>query len=506
MKLGLSFSWGVASSVFAAAMTFLAIPFYIDVLGTEAYGVIGFFIVLQGLFQLLDLGMAPTVSRNIARSITPADKDQSRNLVHSLALIYWGVGILAALVISVFAGPIAAKWLKAEHLAPAQIAVAVALMGLTLAAKWPTSLYSAALIGAERLPTASMITISAATAANVGGVAVVTLVLPTLEAFFLWQALVSFVQTLAMRHALWRVLVGHTRARVDIGELKKIWAFSAGMTGITAAGIALSQLDKLLLSRLIPLSEFGNYMLATLIASMLLLMARPMFQTVYPRMSKLVVSGNEVDLARTYHMATRFLASIVFPMAMAMIVYAHDFLLLWVGNPAIAANTAPSVAMLAAGSALNAVMHIPFALQLASGRVRLALGISVTLTILIVPLIVILTNRYGAVGGASAWFVLNSVYLIGGSWLTHRTLLLGERRAWLLRDVGVPLAIAGGIGALATTCRGLLQTGPIENLLVGTLMSVVCMLACLLSYAPLRQMLRTAFHDRTRVGRARHTC
>lgn len=505
MNLGRSFSWGVASSVCSAAMTFVAIPFYIRILGPEAYGVIGFFVVLQGLFQLLDLGMAPTISRQIARAVTPTDREQSRNLVHSLALIYWGIGILAALLITIFAGPIADRWLKAEILSPAQIAVAVALMGLTLAAKWPTSLYSAALIGAERLPTSSMITMGAATAANIGGIVVVTLVSPTLKAFFLWQALVSLAQTLAMRHSLWRILQGTARARIDVNELRKMWAFSAGMTGITVAGIALSQLDKLLLSRLIPLAEFGNYMVATLVASMLLLLARPMFQTIYPRMSKLVVNRNQVELVGTYHMSTRFLASIVFPMAMAMIVYAHDFLLLWVGSPAVAASTAPSVAMLAAGSALNAVMHIPFALQLASGRVRLALGLSVTLVILMVPLIVVLTNRYGAVGGASAWFILNSVYLLGGAWLTHRTLLPGELRLWLLRDVGVPLAIATGIGATAATFRGWAQTGPVENLLVGTVMSAVCMLACLLSYAPLRQMLRTVFHDRTRMRRTRHT-
>lgn len=495
----------MSSSVISAVITFLAIPFYLRILGTEAYGVIGFFLVLQGLFQLLDLGMAPTVSRQIARATSPADKEKIRDLVHSLAVIYWSIGIVAAMLIVGFSNEIAGNWLKADDLQPAEIAIAVGLMGLALAAKWPSSLYGAALIGAERLPTFSIITISMVVAANLGGVVILILVSPTLKAFFLWQILVGVTQTVIMRQAIWRILPGSQRARIDVGELRKVWAFSAGMTGITIAGITLSQLDKLLLSRLISLAEFGNYMIATLVASMLVLVARPMFHTIYPRMSRLIVNHNEVDLIRTYHLSTRFLASIVFSMAMAMIVYGEDFLILWVGQSTFAPSTVTSIALLAAGSALNAVMHIPFALQLAFGRVRLAFGISVALAILMVPLIIVLANRYGAVGGASAWLVLNIVYVAGGAWLTHRRLLRGEGARWILQGVGVPLVLVAGYWAIAEGLRAFIQASPIGNLMIGTILTALCMLTCLVSYKPLWEMLRSLFVEQVRLFRMRST-
>ena len=43
------------------------VPAYVSRLGPEAFGLVSFFIVLQTLFQLLDLGLTPTMSREAAR-------------------------------------------------------------------------------------------------------------------------------------------------------------------------------------------------------------------------------------------------------------------------------------------------------------------------------------------------------------------------------------------------------------------------------------------------------
>jgi hypothetical protein len=83
-------------------------------------------------------------------------------------------------------------------------------------------------------------------------------------------------------------------------------------------------------------------------------------------------------------------------------------------------------------------MHMPYALQLAYGAVRLSLVIAVSMCVLLVPLIILLTTRWGAVGGAAAWLVLNIFYLFFGTWLTHRELLPALGANWLAKDVGVP--------------------------------------------------------------------
>jgi len=43
------------------------LPLYLQYLGEEAFGLVGFFIVLQAWMQLLDMGISPMLSQQTAR-------------------------------------------------------------------------------------------------------------------------------------------------------------------------------------------------------------------------------------------------------------------------------------------------------------------------------------------------------------------------------------------------------------------------------------------------------
>lgn len=48
---------------YIAFVGILILPLFLKHMGAEAYGLIGFFTMLQGWLQLLDLGMSPTMGR-----------------------------------------------------------------------------------------------------------------------------------------------------------------------------------------------------------------------------------------------------------------------------------------------------------------------------------------------------------------------------------------------------------------------------------------------------------
>jgi len=203
--------------------------------------------------------------------------------------------------------------------------------------------------------------------------------------------------------------------------------------------VVLSHLDKVLLSRILSLDEFGRYMLATVVASGLYVLFGPIFNVVYPRMSAQYAAGDSKGLLATYKQGTLALSSVLFPIVILAAVLSEELLFAWTGNRTLAANVGPIVSLLLAGTALNGVMHFPYALQLACGATRLPLTITTGLVVVMVPLTVALSLTNGASGGATAWFVLNLLYVFFGTWITHRTLLRGEGLRWLLHDVGVPL-------------------------------------------------------------------
>ena len=58
-----------------AALAQLAfVPLYLKFLGIEAYGLIGFYMMLQGILQILDVGLSMTINRELARYLTQPEK------------------------------------------------------------------------------------------------------------------------------------------------------------------------------------------------------------------------------------------------------------------------------------------------------------------------------------------------------------------------------------------------------------------------------------------------
>ncbi len=442
MNLRRNVAIAIANSVCTAVLTLLAIPFYLRYLGMESYGLVGFYATTQALLQLLDAGLGPGVNREMAQASASGGIERARNLLLTLARVYWLVALAIAATLLLASPAIAQHWLNARELAPETLRNAVALMGLVIACRWPSGLYQAAVLGMHRVATSSTINMLAVLASTAGAILVLAFVSATIEAFFAWQAIVALGQALAMRAAAWHYVGREGAGSFDLRAVARIWRFSAGMGGIAVASVLLVQMDKVLLSRMLTLESFAHYALAAVLASGLYVLLTPVFNVVFPRMSSMVARGEGAALLEFHKTGTRLLASFLFPIAIAFACAAPDLVRLWTGDAAIAARVGPLVSLLVLGTSLNGIMHFPYALQLAHGRSSLALTITVLLAICLLPLIVLLTSRYGAIGSAAAWLTLNVIYLLFGTWMTHRVLYPGAATGWLLHDVLVPLLVS----------------------------------------------------------------
>lgn len=449
MKLARNVGVGLANSIWTAVLGLAVVPLYLRYLGIEAYGVIGFFATTQALFQILDLGMAPTINREIARSSAAGLSGDIRNLVHTLAVIYWCVAGIICVAMVAAAPVISAHWLKSSTLSHDTIVQALRLMGLVIACRWPTGLYIGALNGLQRIDVSSGINIAMITLGNLGAVCVLAFISPTVSAFFLWQAGIGVIYAMVLRWAAWRALGRPSGVAFDARALKSIWRFSATMMALAIAGLALSQFDKVLLSKLLTLEAFGQYVLAGVVASALSMVIAPFFNAIYPRFSRFIAGDQNSDVRKLYRVSGRLLAAISFPVAMVIAVAGEDLIRLWTGNLHLAENVAPLAALLAIGTALHGVMYIPYALQLAEGKTYIPLTVTFVLLAIIVPVTVSLALHYGAIGGALAWVILHALYVVLGTWLMHRFIGRWSGFPWLAREIGVPFLICCLFGLLA---------------------------------------------------------
>ena len=432
----------MAASVWSALLGLAVIPLYIQYLGIEAYGLIGFFVTGQTLLSLLDMGLAPTINREMARCSAAGRMEEGQRLLHTLAVVYWLVAVCIALLLLAVSSLVVDHWLQIRGIDRNEAQRAVVLMGCVIGFRWPVALYQGALMGLQRLTVTSAVSMASSTLANVGAVLVLVHVSATLSAFFMWQAAVAFLYVLAMRHFAWKAIGTDSAPKFDLPALKHIWKFSAGMSGVAITSLAFTQLDKVLLSKFLDLEHFGRYALAGVAASGLYVLLTPVFNAIYPRMSAMVARHEVQALLRFYKEGTLRLCCALFPLVIFAVVRSEDLLRVWTGNAALAKDAAPLFSFILVGTALNGVMHFPYALQLSSGASRLPLTINAILIVAMVPVTVTLSLSFGAIGGAVSWMILNFLYVLLGTWLTHRTLLVSEGLAWITRDVGLPAAVS----------------------------------------------------------------
>lgn len=448
-------SFNLLGTFWSAVMQFAFVPVYLRLLGIEAYGLIAFAVTLQASLQVLDLGLSPTMNREMARfSVSTNSALESRDFVRTIEVGYWLLGLVMGGVI-VFAAPvISSSWIKAGSLETGVVTHAVMIMGIMTAFQWPLSLYQGGLLGLQRHGVHNAINIVMSTVQNVGAVLILLYVSPTVTAFFSWRAAVSLLQVLCTTFMLWRSLPATGRSpRFRPRAFGTTWKFAAGISGIALLGMILTQVDKILLSKLLPLADYGYYMLAASVANALLMVIGPVYNAMYPQFCTYVAKHDDKALRSAYHLNTQLMAVIVLPLAMLLIFFSHDILRLWTGNAITAAATAPLLAVLATGTALNGMMVVPYALQLAYGCTSLGLAITSVFIVTMVPAVVFMALNVGPLGVASVWVVLNTVYMLVGVPLTHRTMLPGDAGQWF-RNV---LPVMGVCLLMATMARFLIR-------------------------------------------------
>lgn len=432
-------------------MALAFVPLYVQILGIEAFGLIGFMLSLQALSQLFDFGMGGSINRELAqRAHGPKTRGAVRDLARTYELLVWPLSIVIGLVLWLSGPLIANYWLRPQLMSTADTSTAVSLMGLVVASMWPTVFYSNGLSGLERQTTLNIVNALFATLRSAGVLLVLWLVSPTINAFLAWYALVGLCHSAILAAFFWRALpLADHAPRFRSEEIRVAHRFAGGLFAITALSLGLTQIDRLATSVLLPLPELGYYGIAISVSAGLGRMVQPMFNALYPRFSRLVADGNQDGLSTLYHLSSQYLAVVIASVSMLLVMFGEDILLLWTGDPSLAAKAVVPMSLLVLGSALNGLMNLPYALQLANGWTRLTIGANTLALLAVIPYGFWVVSRHGITGAASIWLLVNLFTLLYVLPRMHRRLLSGELHAWYCRDIIPPFLAAAATAGLA---------------------------------------------------------
>jgi O-antigen/teichoic acid export membrane protein len=428
-----------AGRTWFALMGLAFVPLYIGYMGIESFGLVGFFITLAGATTILDMGLTTTLNRELARlSALPDAAAEIRTLLHTLEIVYWGIAMLTGAFVVVTAPLIADHWLQAETISNETVTRAVMMMGLTLALQLPMAFYGGGLLGLQKQVSYNIVYAGIATIRYAGVVLVLEFVSPTIIAFFTWQAGTVLVGVIVSRLVLINCLPRSSSARLfSAGILRKISGFAFGSAGITVTAVLLIQSDKLILSRILPLTDFGYYTLAWMVATVLFYITYPIYTAFFPRFSSVSVSDPSV-LPLLYRKASQLMAIAIIPLGITLAFFSREILSLWVADVRTVENTWLLISVLVLGVIANGMLHIPNALQLSQGWTRLILICNSVAVFFLIPGMIFATMNWGAMGAAILWIALNVTFVCVIPLFMHRRLLAAEKPGWYTYSLAVP--------------------------------------------------------------------
>ncbi len=412
--------WGIAS-------VYIFVPVYIKLLGIDAYGLISFNAIVLALLFIADAGLSSSFAREAAKG------QRGQELLDALTSIERVLFGILTVIGAAFAGlaPVFADhWLDSVGALDQSVVVqSLQLMPFALVPQIAMSLYVGGLMGLERQVVANLLT-TTFTVIRSGCVIIPIYFIPDVRVFFAWQAISSVLMLLVMRATLRRYICGgdrkesslapDLRGRFSVAALQKIRGYALGMLGMSFVAGLNTQLDKLVVSKMLPLAEFAQYSLVSTFALIPYILTLPVATALLPRLTNLLETKQSSELARLYRSSTYYIASIGTIAGVAIYLFVGDVMKLWLQGQHVNDMAIQAARLLALGSTLLTFQLAPYQLSLAHGHTATNLKLGLRVLLVSIPLQIFLTSHYGMLGAAFPWFLLNAVAFVYLGATLHR--------------------------------------------------------------------------------------
>lgn len=404
------------SQIYIIFISIAILPYYIKYMGSEAYGLVGFFALLQSLFSLLDFGLKPTISRQTAQyNGGTLSSLNFRQLFRSLHIIFSTVAVIGGVNLLLASNYIANHWLNIESLNLADVIFCLHVMAISVSLRWTTGLYRGVISGSERIVWLSRANAVMATLRFPCALMYMYFFGFTVKSFFTYQLLVAFLEIFIYSIKCYSLLP-KLSSNISIGwslkHIKPILAFSLINAVTAAVWVFITQLDKLILSGILSLSDYGYFSLSVLVAAGIMQISTPISTAIMPRMARLEAEKNHEDIRSIYLNSTRLVSIIVVTAGIVLAVISEQFLYAWTGDKFLASQAAPVLQLYSLGNAFLALSAFPYYLQYAKGQLKYHLIGNVIMLAVLLPCIIWAATNYGAIGAGWTWFLTQAFYLV----------------------------------------------------------------------------------------------
>ena len=425
---------------YTIAVAVIITPLYLQYLGAEAFGLVGFFVVMQNWLNLLDMGLSTTLGRQVAYARGQVNGFKKfHNLLRSFELIFLALTLGIVVGIYFSSNWLGHSWLKSIVLSSENISYCINIMGLIIGLRFFSTIYRSGIIGFEDQIWLNKASVVINSLKYIGSFLILAYVSNDIRRFFEYQLAIGILEAALFNRRFYYNLppsdISITWFKIDWSIFLEIVPFTLSIAYTSAILIIITQFDKLLLSGFLSLEKFGYFSLITLIAGAIISLSIPVFLAFLPRMTMLVSQGNLKEMIALYVNMTQIITWVTFSSAILISIYSQEILYSLTGDNKAYIWGNEILFWYALGSCIFVLGSFQYYLQNAFGTLRLyVIGSTISL-VLLVPLIYFVTMKYGALGAGQLWFIFSVLWFLGWTLVVHSKLVPGFHLKWLAKDL-----------------------------------------------------------------------
>ena len=398
--------YNVTGQSLVLVLSLIAVRFLFRRLGDDVFGIIFFNITLTTvLSSALELGVSSTIVREVSSRID-SGPDYVRSLVRTASTLYWGAGILLVVVIWITAPLVVTHWINLRTIDAQTAANMLRVMSATSLVALPRALYASVIRGRQMMHLNNAIDVGSALALQAGILAVL-LAGGGVYVVAAWIS-INALLTIAAYMITAAGLVGWPSMSPTLPRqvIRQNMGFTGHMMVISSLSLVHTQSAQVIVSKLLPIAEFGFYSFAWSTVNRAALVTTAAAQAAFPSFSGIFAEGDTPRLMQQYRKLQDLVCYATLPLFTgicfaALPVYGYVF------NAAVAHRLLLPTAFLALGSWMNGTLTVPYTLSVAMGRPQIAARTTTIALFVVLPVTVVLIFAFGLPGAGFSWVFYN---------------------------------------------------------------------------------------------------
>lgn len=381
-------------------LALVCIPYLIQGLGTERFGVLTVGWVVIGYFGLFDFGVGRALTKFVAEKLGAGAGEELAPLVWTGLVLMFLLGAVGAVVLAA-----ASPWLVEQVLkVPPSLAAETLHTLYLLAFSLPWVISTAGLIGVleanQSFGIVSALRVPLGTFNYLGPLLVLPFS-PGLVPVITVLVVLRLVAWVAHLVACLKVLPVLRRFRVDPGVVGVLARFGGWMTVSNIVSPLMTYMDRFLIGGLISVAAVAYYVTPYELVTKLWLIPSAVLGVLFPAFAA-TFSRDRAHTAVLFDRGVRAIFLAMFPVTLVVITLAHEGMALWLGEE-FARQSDGVLRWLALGVFINCLGHVPFSLVQGIGRPDLTAKLHLLELPLYGAAIWGLSRHFGLEGVAMAW-------------------------------------------------------------------------------------------------------